>query len=290
MDEFENDDSLDLGGNGGSDDGGGGNSGTSDFTIPEEYAEKGWAKNFEGKTGDDLRSEIFKSYDNAQSLAGKKASELLTTTNLKELENFEDIKKALLPQLAPNINVPENVEDYNLNEILKDEEGNQLFEFPKEVTDTFSAQFKELGLNVEQGQGLIKMYADFETSEFQKLTDTKALDESLDTMFNGSSQTKDKCSSLLKEFLSEDQQKFLQDTAPNKFIEVLYSVAKGFSDKYDFKENPAAGQRGSNIHMSQAEKDQQYDKLYNQLMELDKRPHTDDEKQKIIKEMVALNK
>lgn len=41
---------------------------TSEFTIPQEYADRGWAKEGKVKSPDDL----FKAYDNAQSLLGKR--------------------------------------------------------------------------------------------------------------------------------------------------------------------------------------------------------------------------
>ena len=113
---------------------GGGNTNTTDnidtqtqsFTIPDEYKEKGWAKFFDGKTGDELKTELFKSYDNSQSMIGKKVEEYLATTDLKQLSNYEEIKKNLSSQLTPEYNVPENSSDYDLSSILKDENGNIL--------------------------------------------------------------------------------------------------------------------------------------------------------------------
>ena len=70
-----------------------GSDAANEFSIPSEYAEKGWTKFFEGKSGDDLKTELFKSYDSQQSLIGKKVNEYLTSTDLKSLDNFEDIKR-----------------------------------------------------------------------------------------------------------------------------------------------------------------------------------------------------
>ncbi|MEI8127987.1 MAG: hypothetical protein WCG95_00085 [bacterium] len=293
-DEFENDgnDAGNDGGGGSSDSGSNSgsdnssqNTSSQDFSIPEEYSDKGWAKFFDGKSGDDLKSEVFKSLDNSQSLVGKKTSEYLTSVDIRQLENFEDIKKALLPQIAPEMQVPEKAEDYSLNDILKDADGNQAFEYPSEVIDHFSNNFKELGINKEQGQSLLKMYTDFEMQQFNQLTDATALDKSLDSMFKNNSDNKNKCSSLIKEFLSPDSQKYLQDTQPNKTIEIFYELAKGMANKYDYNETGSPGQKGSNIKMSQAEKDQAYDKVYNELQDLNNRPHTDEEKQAKLKEL-----
>ena len=64
MDDFQNDDNFQQG----SDIPSGGGSESSDFSIPEEYKEKGWTKFFDGKTGDELKAEVFRSYDNSQTL------------------------------------------------------------------------------------------------------------------------------------------------------------------------------------------------------------------------------
>ena len=65
---------------------------SSEFKIPEEYQQKGWAKFFEGKSGDELKSEFFRSYDNSQSLIGKKVEDYIAETDLKSLDNYEQIK------------------------------------------------------------------------------------------------------------------------------------------------------------------------------------------------------
>lgn len=128
----------------------------SDFSIPEEYKDKGWAKFFDGKTGDELKSEFFRSYDNSQTLIGKKVEDYLATTDLKNLENYNEIKDALRKQVAPDVTVPEKSEDYAFNDILKGEDGNLLYEYPNEALGFFGDKFKELGLTKEQGQGLFK--------------------------------------------------------------------------------------------------------------------------------------
>lgn len=261
-----------------------------DFTIPEEYSGKGWVKNFEGKTGNDLKAEIFKSFDSSQSLVGKKASEYLSSVDIRQLDNFEELKNILLPQIAPETQIPENAEGYSLNEILKDENGNSQFEYPQEVINEFSNKFMELKLSKEQGQGLLKMYTDFEVQQFAKLTDSTELDNSLNALFNNNKADKDKCSNLLKEFLSDEDQKFLQETTPNKTIEMFYKLAKGFVSKYDYKETGSPGQRGSQIAMSQDEKDKEFNRLHNEIQELDRRPHSKEEKQKLVDQLVALNK
>lgn len=262
-------------------------SGNSDFTIPDEYKEKGWTRFFAGKSGDELKAELFKSYDNQQSLIGKKVSDYLANTDLSTLENFEDIKKALAAQIAPQYNVPEDVKDYNLNSIIKNESGENLYPIADEAIESFSGIFKELGLTTEQAQGLLKSYIDYEVAEFQKYTDADELEQSINQMFSGNQEQRRTCESLIKEFLSPQDQKLVQDTMPNAVIEMFYKISKGLVDKYGYKEGNTPPQQHS-LKMTEAEKETEYNRLVSELEALKRRPHSDADEQKLINQIAEL--
>ena len=114
-----------------------------EFSIPDEYKDKGWAQFFNGKTGDELKTEFFKSYDNSQSLIGKKVEDYLTTTDLKQLANYEDIKKNLSTQLIPEYNVPENSNEYDLQSIVKENLGEETT-FDYSSLDKFQNDFMKI--------------------------------------------------------------------------------------------------------------------------------------------------
>ena len=156
------------------------NSNSSSFSIPDEYKDKGWAKTFADKTGDELKGEFFKSYDNAQNLISKRVEDYLKDTDLTKLSNYEDIKKALAPQLN---SVPEKIEDYNLNELLENDKGEIEFSYSDDVLNGFSNEFKNLGLTKEQGQGIVKYFTDFEMKNFEKYANPDELQKSLGDMF-----------------------------------------------------------------------------------------------------------
>ena len=116
-------------------DSGNGNNG---FDIPQEYKEKDWVKQFEGKTGDELQNAVFKALDE---------------------------------KYANEPYIPETVEDYALNELeFKDENGNVTYEYPQEVLDVFGGKFKEAGLTKEQAHGLLKDYTQFELEQFEAIS------------------------------------------------------------------------------------------------------------------------
>lgn len=278
MDDFiESSQGADSGSDGGQ---GGSYQDSSNFSIPEEYADRGWAKFFDGKTGDDLKTELFKSYDNQQSLIGKKVEDYLATTDLKNLSNYEQIKESLKGQLAPEYNVPEDVKDYALDTVLKDENGRNMFPVGQEALDQFSGVFKELGISVEQGQKLFKTYLDYEIEDFRRYTDADDLENSVNEMFKGNMQQRRTCESLIKEFLSPEDQQLIQDTMPNVIVEMFYKVSKGLVDKYGYKEgtNPPPNK----ITKTSAERDAEYDNLMQQIAELSSRPHKTEEKDRLM--------
>jgi hypothetical protein len=256
----------------------------SNFSIPEEYQEKGWARFFDGKEGDELKAELFKSYDSSQGLIGKRVSDYIATTDLTQLDNWGELKEKLTSQIAPEFKTPQDVKEYGLAELLKDENGNEVFSAPEEAIELFSNQFKELGLNVEQAQGLFKEYMKFETEQFQKLTDANELEANINEMFKGDTKQRQTCESLIKEFLPQDDQQFIQDVMPNKVVEMFYKVAKGMADKYGYIEG-AAKDNPVTLTRTENEKQSRYDELCSKLTELSSRPHTTDEKQKILDEL-----
>lgn len=259
-----------------------------EFSIPDEYKDKGWAQFFNGKTGDELKTEFFKSYDNSQSLIGKKVEDYLTTTDLKQLANYEDIKKNLSTQLIPEYNVPENSNEYDLQSIVKENLGEETT-FDYSSLDKFQNDFKEFGISKEQGQKILKSYIDYQVDEFQKMTNTEELETNINSMFKGNSEQRTKCEALIKEFLPTQDQKFIQQTMPNQVIEMFYKITKGLLDKYDYQEgNSGSGQ--SSMRMTQQEKDAEYTRITNELEALTSRPHRAQEKQELLNQLQALYK
>lgn len=259
-----------------------------EFSIPDEYKDKGWAQFFNGKTGDELKTEFFKSYDNSQSLMGKKVEDYLTTTDLKQLANYEDIKKNLSTQLIPEYNVPEEAKDYDLQAIVKENLGEETT-FDYSSLDKFQNDFKEFGISKEQGQKILKSYIDYQVDEFQKMTNTEELETNINSMFKGNSEQRTKCEALIKEFLPTQDQKFIQETMPNQVVEMFYKITKGLLDKYDYQEgNSGSGQ--SSMRMTQQEKDAEYTRITNELEALTSRPHRAQEKQALLNQLQALYK
>ena len=286
MDELENNGQQDINADNGAQDGTANN--PAEFSIPEEYKTKGWTKFFDGKTGEDLKAELFRSYDSSQSLIGKRVEDYLATTDLKRLENFEQIKENLIKQIAPEYETPEEIGGYNLKEVLT----NASVEFPitDEVMDSMAEKFKELGVSAQQGQQIFKTYLDLTLKDFEKVTDSQELEQNISNMFNGNTEQRKNVENLIKEFLPDEDRKIIQDIVPNVVVEMFYKVAKGFVEKYDYKEGTNNSSNPAKMRMSEADRNAEYNRLYEELQNLDSRPQKPGEKDAIVNRMRELFK
>lgn len=286
MDELENNGQQDINADNGAQDGTANN--PAEFSIPEEYKSKGWTKFFDGKTGEDLKAELFRSYDSSQSLIGKRVEDYLATTDLKRLENFEQIKENLIKQIAPEYETPEEIGGYNLKEVLT----NVSVEFPitDEVMDSMAEKFKELGVSAQQGQQIFKTYLDLTLKDFEKVTDPQELEQNISNMFNGNTEQRKNVENLIKEFLPDEDRKIIQDIVPNVVVEMFYKVAKGFVEKYDYKEGTNNSSNPAKMRMSEADRNAEYNRLYEELQNLDSRPQKPGEKDAIVNRMRELFK
>lgn len=286
MDELENNGQQDINADNGAQDGTANNQ--SEFSIPEEYKSKGWTKFFDGKTGENLKAELFRSYDSSQSLIGKRVEDYLATTDLKRLENFEQIKENLIKQIAPEYETPEEIGGYNLKEVLT----NASAELPitDEVMDSMAEKFKELGVSAQQGQQIFKTYLDLTLKDFEKVTDPQELEQNISNMFNGNTEQRKNVENLIKEFLPDEDRKIIQDIVPNVVVEMFYKVAKGFVEKYDYKEGTNNSSNPAKMRMSEADRNAEYNRLYEELQNLDSRPQKPGEKDAIVNRMRELFK
>lgn len=102
------------------------------FTIPEEYQNKGWAKNIKSQ------ADLFKAYDNATTLIGKKTIGIPDFNNSSEEEINDFYSK-----LAPN-----DIKEYDFGEI----------EIDDNTKNNFAEIFKQNGINTKAGKNILNAY------------------------------------------------------------------------------------------------------------------------------------
>ena len=69
---------------------------------------------------------------------------------------------------------------------------------------------------------------------------------------------------------------------------MFYKVAKGLTDKYDYKEGNSANSGQSYMARTPAEKNAEYENVYKELMALDNRPHSSEEKEALLKRLNSI--
>lgn len=250
-----------------------------EFSIPDEYKEKGWTKFFGDKKGDELKEALFKAYDNSQNLIGKKVGEYLSSVDFKNLENYEEIKSKIT-----GTNAPENVEDYKIQELLQDENGNLILPMAEETQEHLQDFFKEQGLSTTQVNEIIGKYIELTKSDLEAVCNPDEFEKNINAMFNGNQKERSNCESLIKEFLPQEDLQFLSNYIPNHVIEMFYKVAKGMVNKYGFSENSSAIGK-SNIGLSKAEKDEEYNRVTQELINLSRRSHSVQEKEALMERL-----
>lgn len=233
---------------------------TPQFNIPEEYRK---AETEDGKTvnawTDKVKSvdDLWKTAANAQKMLGK---------------------KHLTPDFANS--TPNEIEQY-FNQIRPADKGEYKFAFSEDYKETglepvFADMFHKAGLSTYQAEILTKQYQAMEQQRAQEMYDADSFVKSLEEKFGNGYQAKyEQTRQFIAGNLTPDQQARLE-TVPNDSLMLFYEMAANLQDAYDAKETGAAAS-GGNGTMSPQNKDAIREKLSNEMQELRRRPHSQEE-------------
>lgn len=205
------------------------------FSVPAEYQEKSWAKNI--KSMEDL----YKSYDNAQSLIGKK------TIGIPDFEKATDEElKEFYSKTAPA-----DIKEYGMDNFTDKE---------KEI---FGNLFKENGINKRQAQNIISKFNEFQ----QQFINEEDFNKELKTRFGDNyKQITNEATALLRQHLSKEDGELLNGM-PNKLLGTMLSLANNIKKTYgvDLK-SKVDNKAVENIGYTRAD----YDKTVLEMFNLDK--------------------
>lgn len=173
------------------------------FTIPAEYAERGWAEKI--KSHDDL----FKAYDNAQSLLGKRPAGIPDPNAPDdEWEKFYNVFR------------PESPDKYALGEVENLPEGMDIAPYKEQAMK----MFHEAGLNQKQADKLWKAYVGSEVEAVSKMGEAQqARQAELDKEFDGLTQ---KLFGDQYETVSKQAQDFIKQSLPDELKPVVGEIAE----------------------------------------------------------------
>lgn len=219
-----------------------------DFTIPEEYQDKGWAKNISSL--DDL----YKSHDNAQTLIGKK-----TIGIPEDWENEEQVNDFY------NKIRPENKDDYVFPE--------GTFEYEK-----YADLFHEVGLSKHQADKLTASHLAMQEAFMAEVTSEKGFKEGMTKLF-GEDFKKEagEAALLLKNSVSAESYEIIDNTMPNQHLNIFYEFAKNIKASHGIKESDANLNNAGT--MGKVDKEAGAEAVRKEMFAMQKRPHTAEEMQ-----------
>jgi len=187
-----------------------------DFSIPEEYKEKGWTQNV--KSVDDL----WKATDNAQSLVGKRAEDYIKENNYVQRPEQDNIMDFLADFK------PEDATSYDLKGLFDN--------MPDDNVEYFQNAFAGANLAVPQAKAVMEAWSKFSEEKTAELTDENTyktmLSETLGSNYESIKLDNDK---MLKTILSPEEIKAFE-LAPNATKVMHQKILKSLSDKYGYVE------------------------------------------------------
>lgn len=234
-----------------------------DFKIPDEYADRGWAKKVKSE------GDLYKQLDELDKLAGKKQLSVddFDATNSEHVNSVLDKMK---PESVESYEVPEYMDD-----ATKDLATNALFEagVPAEAAN------KALNQVAEQ----LKQQ---DVDNFSK----EGLENVLKEQFGD--KYEQRFGQLQKEVreVLDDKQVEMIESMPNQVIGLLFSSFDKLVQAHGARDgtSPAGNNEGSGALTKEAAASQ-ITEVRKQLQELSRRPHTQEQKSGLVKRLQELH-
>jgi hypothetical protein len=227
-----------------------------DFAVPDGYAEKGWAKNV--KSYDDL----WKMLDSSQELIGKKS----VIPDLSDDKAREEYFSQLRPEAPDEYSLPEH--------------------YGEEVNKFYQEAFYEAGLSKEQADNLVRKHQEIETHTISAEYSKESLQDMLKQSFGDKYEEQTaKVFNHVRTMMTPEQQKQLEQL-PNSALNLMAQYANKMMQEYGANEgtgNSGNQQMGGNAQANTADRQ----RLFQELQDLSKRPHSADEKQAMLNQYLA---
>lgn len=231
-----------------------------DFAIPDGYKDKPWAAKI--KTPDDL----WKQLDNTQALVGKKMV-------------VPDWDKA----------DPKEIDEYIGNLRPKDKTAYKFADdVPEEQRTAYADMLHDVGIPAYQANKLIEKYMGLEKAQSAKMYDKDGFMAELKASFgDGYEKTSGDTAKVLSAHLNEKDRAALEHI-PNQFLGLIYRVAASMQKAYGASEGGAAGEGGAGGASVDQEANRK--RIRGEITALDKKPHTAEDKQKLLDQLTATYK
>lgn len=229
-----------------------------EYKLPDAYKDKPWASKIKSE------EDLFKQLDNLNAAVGKKH---LTPADDAPAEEWAEYFNSLRPEAA---------DKYNLGEGTLPEYAGDL-----------QKMFFDSGISQKQLDKLLPLYQAFEARNFEAQTSEGGFKAEMVKSFGEKYDAN--VTAIVNEhkqhLTPEDQQ--VLESIPNQYLGVVYRLTAAMQKAYGASEHPTA-QAGAkpgtvnppNIDVVRAD-------LRKQIAEIDARPHTAEEKQRLINDLHA---
>lgn len=219
------------------------------FTIPDEYKDKAWAKNIKSE------QDLYKSYDNAQSLIGKKTIGLPDWNDDKQVEDYYN-------KIRP--------ESYELDGVDESEKG------------AYSELFKKSGLSQKQVNTILSEFKGIVEPKIEANYGAKSLEKILTEEFKD----KEMLRQMSKEAVDIFGKEFFdsQEVSNNAIVQIYKGLAK-IKQQYGVNElNANVSAEHGSTNMTIAELDSKIDALHSEIFALNGKMGASEQKANKIKE------
>ena len=217
-----------------------------DFQLPDEYKEKGWAKNL--KSMDD----VYKALDNAQTLVGKKSA----------VPDFENSTEEQIQAYYQEVR-PESPEDYNFGEGT-----------PDASKEMFGQMLHEEGIPKYQGDKLIEKYQKAEAAKKAEMYSQDGFDEIMKNDFgDNEKQKRAEIKNIISENTNEADRKALNESFTNEQLGLVYRMMDNIIQEYGVNESGTPGENGAGS-VGKADMEGRRKELRKQIKEISSKPHS----------------
>ena len=235
--------------------------GQNSFSVPQQYAEKGWAKKV--KSLDD----VFQQIDTLDALKGKKT--VVPDFDKATPAEIEEYFKQTRPKDKSEYVFPENS--------------------PKEVSEKVADILFQNGIPKALGNKIIASYAEIEKGIVTQMYSKEGMEAVLKQSFGDDYQkTSGETANLLKKHLSPDDAKILEKIS-NDHLGLIYRLANNMAKAYGIKEG-VASEAGAGSVAGNGDVEATRKSIRAELTSLSQRSHTAEEKQALIKKLEATYK
>ena len=179
-----------------------------EFTIPDEYKDKGWAAKVKSE------ADMFKQLDNLSSLVGKK--EILKQPDWEDEKSFNEFVETMRPESKDDYAIPDAI--------------------PKDEADFYKDVMHANGVSKKQAEAMFSKISELRASHF----DVDNMADRLNQMWGSNVAANTKTAKAAIDTFGGDGLQNLINSSPNESVAIIYNAFYEFAKAHGLKETDIA--------------------------------------------------